>query len=172
MIFMITLHSYSTGSNENLVCNKITAPWSSIFCSQCSQLNRNKNHVINLLLHEELSWRLLTKLPESISTFRIVQKMWLQWPFFYTCTKRFGIEEVYNMYVLLLKTVAMVNTESKRFLISDCLIIYKWAKCGKSGKTFFWSGQLKIYWGIHTDRKPFKCTQCGNSLYQVTWKTQ
>ena len=25
----------------------------------CSQLNRNKNHVINLLLHEELSWRLL-----------------------------------------------------------------------------------------------------------------
>ena len=62
----------------------------------CSQLNRNKNHVINLLLHEELSWRLLPKLPESISTFRIVQKMWLQWPFFYTCTKRFGIEEVYG----------------------------------------------------------------------------
>ena len=59
-------------------------------------MNRNKNHVINLLLHEELSWRLLTKLPESISTFRIVQKMWLQWPFFYTCTKRFGIEEVYR----------------------------------------------------------------------------
>ena len=24
--------------------------------------------------------------------------MWLQWPFFYTCTKRFGIEEVFSIY--------------------------------------------------------------------------
>ena len=80
-------YSYSTGSNENLVCNKISAPWSSIFCSQCSQLNRNKNHVINLLLHEELSWRLLTKLPESISTFQLPQKMWSQASVPWGCTK-------------------------------------------------------------------------------------
>ena len=40
------------------------------------------------------SWRILIKLSESVSTFRTVQKMWLQWPFFFACTKRFGIEEV------------------------------------------------------------------------------
>ena len=51
------------------------------------------------------SWRLLIKLSESVSTFRIVQKMWLQWPFFYTCTKRFGIEEVYLFNFTLFTTV-------------------------------------------------------------------
>ena len=46
------------------------------------------------------SWRLLIKLSESVSTFTIVQKMWFQWPFFYACTKIFGIEEVY-VYLLV-----------------------------------------------------------------------
>ena len=64
------------------------------------------------------SWRLLIKLSESVSTFRIVQKMWLQWPFFYTCTKRFGIEEVLR-YALTCPQSAESSLDSGLVLSTD-----------------------------------------------------
>ena len=79
------------------------------------------------------SWRLLIKLSESVSTFRIVQKMWLQWPFFYACTKRFGIEEVLfsllSTYLYLFKsaqaavygTMAMHLRAHSRVVMAACL---------------------------------------------------
>ena len=71
-------NSYSTGSTGSKKCCSREQRFYYKQGFHCSQLNRNKNHVINLLLHEELSWRLLTKLPESISTFQLPQKMWSQ----------------------------------------------------------------------------------------------
>ena len=76
---------------RDLIFKHLKSATETISCSKYilvhSQLNRNKNHVINLLLHEELSWRLLTKLPESISTFQLPQKMWSQASVPWGCSK-------------------------------------------------------------------------------------
>ena len=80
-------YSYSTGSTGSKKCCSREQRFYYKQGFHCSQLNRNKKHVINLLLHEELSWRLFTKLPESISTFYLSQKMWSQGSVPWGCTK-------------------------------------------------------------------------------------
>ena len=80
-------YSYSTGSTwEPKCCSREQRLWYKQGL-HCSQLNRNETN--GHIYCSMKCWRLLTKLSESVSTYEIVQKMWLQQPFFYACSKRF-----------------------------------------------------------------------------------